>query len=136
MLTSRLAVGAGDRCSNLFGSRSHLTFDRDASISVERHRGVDPRMAYLRGTPRMLPNQPVPTVDPEVERLAHVMVDGLIARLAAEPMVPATSLLDNLADQLQQAATLRRLYVVRRNPGSGSAASSPATPRRIASQHP
>jgi predicted neuraminidase len=93
-------------------------------------------MAYLRGTPRMLPNQPVPTVDPEVERLAHVVVDGLIARLAAEPAVPATSLLDNLADQLQQAATLRRLYVVRRNPGSGSATSLPATPRRIASQHP
>ena len=86
-------------------------------------------MAYLRGTPRMLPDQPVATVDPEVERLAHVMVDGLIARLAAEPAVPATSLLDNLADQLQQAATLRRLNVVRRTPGS-AAAPSPATPRR------
>jgi hypothetical protein len=49
-----------------------------------------------------------------VERLAHVVVDGLIARLAAEPTVPATSLLDNLADQLQQAAALRRLGVVRR----------------------
>ena len=73
-------------------------------------------MAYLRGTPRMLPDQPVPTVDPEVERLAHVMVDGLIARLATEPVVPATSLLDNLADQLQQAATMRRLNVVRRIP--------------------
>src|SRR6266705_6680920 len=32
----------------------------------------------------------------------------MIARLAAEPAVPATSLLDNLADQLQQAAPLRR----------------------------
>ena len=93
-------------------------------------------MAYLRGTPRMLPDQPVPTVDPEVERLAHVMVDGLIARLAAEPVVPATSLLDNLADQLQQAATLRHLNVVRRIPGSASAASWPATPQRAASQHP
>jgi hypothetical protein len=91
-------------------------------------------MAYLRGTPRMLPDQPVPTIDPEVERLAHVMVDGLIARLASEPVVPATSLLDNLADQLQQAATLRRLNVVRRTPGSASAASSPATPRRARSQ--
>jgi hypothetical protein len=93
-------------------------------------------MAYLRGTPRMLPDQAVQTVDPEVERLAHVMVDGLIARLAAEPAVPATSLLDNLADQLQQAATLRRLNVVRRTPGSASAASSPVTPRRAAAQHP
>jgi hypothetical protein len=93
-------------------------------------------MAYLRGTPRMLPDQPVPTIDPEVERLAHVMVDGLIARLAAEPVAPAISLLDNLADQLQQAATLRRLNVVRRIPGSASAASLPATPRRFPSQHP
>jgi hypothetical protein len=79
----------------------------------------------------MLPDQPVATVDPEVERLAHVMVDGLIERLAAEPAVPATSLLDNLAEQLQQAASLRRLNVMRRMPGSASAgASSPATPRR------
>jgi hypothetical protein len=85
-------------------------------------------MAYFRGTPRMLPDQVVSTVDSEVERLAHVMVDGLIARLAAEPVVPATSLLDNLADQLQQAARLRRFNVVRRIPGSASAASSPATP--------
>jgi hypothetical protein len=80
----------------------------------------------------MLPDQPVPTVDPEVERLAHVMVDGLIERLAAEPAVPATSLLDNLAEQLQQAASLRRLNVMRRMPGSASAGtSSPATPRRV-----
>jgi hypothetical protein len=136
MLTSRLVGGAGDGCSNLLGSRSHLALDRDASTSAERHRGVDPGMDYLRGTPRMLPDQPVPTVDPEVERLAHVMVDGLIARLAAEPVVPATSLLENLADQLQQAATLRRFNVVRRIPGSASAASWLATPRRAASQHP
>jgi hypothetical protein len=113
-----------------------LTLDRDASTSVERHRGVDPAMAYLRGTPRMLPDQPVPTIDPEVERLAHVMVDGLIARLAAEPVAPAISLLDNLADQLQQAARMRRFNVVRRIPGSASAASWPATPGRFASQHP
>jgi hypothetical protein len=79
----------------------------------------------------MLPDQPVPAVDPEVERLAHVVVDGLIERLAAEPAVPATSLLDNLAEQLQQAASLRRLNVMRA-PGSESAASSPATPRRAA----
>ena len=136
MLTSRLVVGAGDGWSNLLGSRGHLTLDRDASTSVERHRGVDPSMAYLRGTPRMLPDQPVPTIDPEVERLAHVMVDGLIARLAAEPVRPATSLLDNLADQLQQAARMRRFNVVRRTPESASAASWPATPRRAASQHP
>jgi hypothetical protein len=89
-------------------------------------------MARLGGTPRMLPDQPIPAVDPEVERLAHVMVDGLIERLAAEPAVPATSLLDNLADQLQQAASLRRLNVMRRMPGSMSATSSPATPRRAA----
>ncbi len=54
----------------------------------------------------------------EVERLAHVVVDGLIARLALEPAVPATSLLDNLAGQLEQAAALRRLGVVRRTPSS------------------
>ena len=77
----------------------------------------------------MLPDQPIATVDPEVERLARVMVDGLIERLAAEPAVPATSLLDNLAEQLQQAANLRRLNVRRRLPGS---ASTPATPRRAA----
>jgi hypothetical protein len=80
----------------------------------------------------MLPDQQVATVDPEVERLAHVMVDGLIERLAAEPAVAATRLLDNLAEQLQQAANLRRLNVRRRIPGSGSATSSPATPRRAA----
>jgi hypothetical protein len=136
MLTSRLVVGAGDGCSNLLGSRSQLALDCDASTSVERQRGVDLGMAYLRGTPRMLPDQPVPTIDPEVERLAHVMVDGLIARLAAEPVGPATSLLDNLADQLQQAARMRRFNVVRRTPGSASAASWPATPQRAASQHP
>jgi hypothetical protein len=60
------------------------------------------------------------------------MVDGLIERLAAEPAVPATSLLDILAEQLQQAASLRRLNVMRRMPGSASAAWSPATPRRAA----
>jgi hypothetical protein len=89
-------------------------------------------MARFGGTPRMLPDQPIATVDPEVERLARVMVDGLIERLAAEPAVPATSLLDNLAEQLQQAANLRRLNVRRRMPGSASATSSPATPRRAA----
>ena len=89
-------------------------------------------MSRLGGTPRMLPDQPVPVVDPEVERLAHLMVDGLIERLAAEPAVPATSLLDHLAEQLQQAASLRRLNVMRRIPGSTSAAWSPATPRRTA----
>ena len=78
----------------------------------------------------MLPDQPVAAVDPEVERLVHVMVDGLIERLAAEPAVPASSLLDNLAEQLQQAASLRRLNVMRRVSGSASAAWSPATPRR------
>ena len=40
-------------------------------------------MSYFSGTPSALPDQPVPTVDPEVERLAHIVVDGLIARLAA-----------------------------------------------------
>jgi hypothetical protein len=52
--------------------------------------------------------------------------------LAAEPAVPATSLLDNLAEQLQQAANLRRLIVRRRMPGSTAAGSSPATPGRAA----
>ena len=73
-------------------------------------------MGYFTGSSKVLPDQPVRTVDPEVERLAHVVVDGLIARLALEPAVPATSLLDNLAGQLAQAAALRRLGVVRRTP--------------------
>jgi hypothetical protein len=118
-----------------------LLLSAGTSISTRTHtlrcanakqaaRGVDPSMARLGGTPRMLPDQPIPVVDPEVERLAHVMVDGLIERLAAEPAVPATSLLDNLAEQLQQAANLRRLNVMRRSAGPASAASSPATPRR------
>jgi len=89
-------------------------------------------MSYLNGTPRTLPDQPVRTVDPEVERLAHTVVDGLIARLAAEPAVPATSLLDNLADQLQQAAALRRLGVVRRTPTSKTPLA--ATPRQTGPQ--
>jgi hypothetical protein len=86
-------------------------------------------MSYLSGRPSTLPDQPVRTVDPEVERLAHKVVDGLIERLAAEPAVPATSLLDNLADQFQRAAALRRLGVVRRQPAPMSPAGSPATPR-------
>jgi hypothetical protein len=65
-----------------------------------------------------------------VERLARTVVDGLIARLATEPATPATSLLESLADQLQQAAALRRLGVVRRAPTS----EMPATPRRVRSQ--
>ena len=81
-------------------------------------------MSYLSGTPSALPDQPVPTVDPKVERLARTVVDGLIARLAAEPATPASSLLENLADQLQQAAALRRLGIVRRTPTS----ETPATP--------
>lgn len=98
-------------------------------------------MSYLSGTPRTLPDQPVRTIDPEVERLARTVVDGLIARLAEEPAVPATSLLDNLADQLQQAAALRRLGVVRRTPASASGAPPAATPRqlgvqRASSEHP
>jgi len=68
------------------------------------------------GSSKQLPDQPVRTVDPEVERLAHVVVDGLIARLALEPAVPASSLLDNLAGQLEQAAALHRFGVVRRTP--------------------
>jgi hypothetical protein len=68
------------------------------------------------GSSKELPDQPIRTVDPEVERLAHMVVDGLIARLAQEPAVPASSLLDNLAGQLQQAAALHRLGFVRRTP--------------------
>jgi hypothetical protein len=68
------------------------------------------------GSSKELPDQPVRTVDPEVQRLAHAVVDGLIARLAQEPAVPASSLLDNLAGQLEQAAALHRLGFVRRPP--------------------
>ena len=64
-------------------------------------------MGSFTSSPKELPAQPVPTVDPEVERLAHVVVDGLIARLALEPAVPASSLLDNLAGQLEQAGSSR-----------------------------
>ena len=74
-------------------------------------------MGSLTGSSNDLPAQPIPTVDPEVERLAHVVVDGLIARLALEPAVPASSLLDSLAGQLEQAAALHRLGVVRRVTG-------------------
>ena len=73
-------------------------------------------MGSFTDSSKQLPDQPVRTVDPEVERLAHVVVDGLIARLALEPAVPASSLLDSLAGQLEQAAALHRLGVVRRTP--------------------
>ena len=82
-------------------------------------------MGYFTGSSKQLPDQPVRTVDPEVERLAHTVVDGLIARLALEPAVPATSLLDNLAGQLEQAAALRRLGVVRRTPSQQQRSSAP-----------
>ena len=74
-------------------------------------------MGSFTGSSRELPDQPIRTVDPEVERLAHVVVDGLIARLALEPAVPASSLLDSLAGQLEQAAALHRLGIVRRTTG-------------------
>jgi hypothetical protein len=48
----------------------------------------------------------------------------LIARLELEPAVPATSLLENLAAQLEQAAALRRLGVVRRTPSQQQPSSS------------
>ena len=73
-------------------------------------------MGSFTGSSKELPDQPVRTVDPEVERLAHAVVDGLIAKLALEPAVPASSLLDKLADQLAQAAALHRLGLVRRPP--------------------
>ena len=73
-------------------------------------------MGSFTGSSKELPDQPPRTVDPEVERLAHVLVDGLIARLALEPAVPASSLLDNLAGQLEQVAALHRLGLVRRTP--------------------
>lgn len=91
-------------------------------------------MGYFSGRSRELPDQPVPSVDPEVERLAHVLVNGLIARLAAEPATPATSLLANLGDQFHQAANLRRLGVVHRT--SGSAVLPVAAPERTASTRP
>jgi hypothetical protein len=86
-------------------------------------------VSYFNRASRSLPDQPTRTVDPEVERLVHVMVNGMIDRLAAEPAVPAASLLDNVAAQLQQAANLRRLGVVRRTT-SGPPGEAPATPRR------
>ena len=87
-------------------------------------------MSYFRGTPSALPDQPVRTIDPTVERLAHTVVDGLIRRLAAEPATPAASLLENLGDQLREAAALRRLGVVQRTPNSETA----AVPRQVRSQ--
>jgi hypothetical protein len=87
-------------------------------------------MSYFSGTPSALPDQPVRTIDPKVERLAHTVVDGLIRRLAAEPATPAAGLLENLADQLQEAAALRRLGVVQRTPNSETA----AVPRQVRSQ--
>ena len=82
-------------------------------------------MGSFTDSSKQLPDQPVRTVDPEVERLAHTVVDGLIAQLALEPAVPATSLLDNLAGQLEQAAALRRLGVVRRTPSQQQPSSAP-----------
>jgi hypothetical protein len=93
-----------------------MTLDSRPSIPASSVAEELMRVGYLTGSSRELPDQPVRTVDPEVERLAHLVVDGLIARLALEPAVPATSLLDNLAGQLEQAAALRRLGVVRRTP--------------------
>jgi len=86
-------------------------------------------VSYFNRATNALPDQPVRTVDAEVERLVHVVVDGVITRLAAEPAIPAASLLDNLAAQLQQAANLRRLGVVRRTTSSSPGASATA-PRR------
>ena len=91
-------------------------------------------MGSFTSSPKELPDQPVPTVDPEVERLAHVVVDGLIARLALEPAVPASSLLDKLAGQLEQAAALHRLGVVRRTPSQQP--SSSQTPDATLTQGP
>ena len=95
-------------------------------------RGVDPAWPVSVARPGCCLTSRSRPSTLEVERLARVMVEGLIERLAAEPAVPAISLLDNLADQLQQAANLRRLNVRRRMPRSGRPASSPATPRRAA----
>jgi hypothetical protein len=103
-----------------------MTLDSRPSIPASSVAEELMRVGYLTGSSRELPDQPVRTVDPEVERLAHLVVDGLIARLALEPAVPATSLLDNLAGQLEQAAALRRLGVVRRTPSQQHRSSSPA----------
>jgi hypothetical protein len=103
-----------------------MTLDSRPSIPASSVAEELMRVGYLTGSSRGLPDQPVRTVDPEVERLAHLVVDGLIARLALEPAVPATSLLDNLAGQLEQAAALRRLGVVRRAPSQQQRSSSPA----------
>jgi hypothetical protein len=103
-----------------------MTLDSRPSIPASSVAEELMRVGYLTGSSRGLPDQPVRTVDPEVERLARLVVDGLIARLALEPAVPATSLLDNLAGQLEQAAALRRLGVVRRTPSQQQHSSSPA----------
>jgi hypothetical protein len=103
-----------------------MTLDSRPSIPASSVAEELMRVGYLTGSSKGLPDQPVRTVDPEVERLAHLVVDGLIARLALEPAVPATSLLDNLAGQLEQAAALRRLGVVRRTPSQQQRSSSPA----------
>jgi hypothetical protein len=102
-----------------------MTLDSRPSIPASSVAEELMRVGYLTGSSRGLPDQPVRTVDPEVERLARLVVDGLIARLALEPAVPATSLLDNLAGQLEQAAALRRLGVVRRAPSQQQPSSSP-----------
>jgi hypothetical protein len=94
-----------------------MTLDSRLSIPASSVAEELMRVGYLTGSSRELPDQPVRTVDPEVERLAHLVVDGLIARLALEPAVPATSLLDNLAG---------RLGVVRRTPSQQQRSSSPA----------
>ena len=91
-------------------------------------------MGSFTSSPKELPDQPVPTVDPEVERLAHVVVDGLIARLALEPAVPASGLLDKLAGQLGRAAALHRLGLVRRTPSQQP--SSSQTPAATLTQGP
>jgi hypothetical protein len=52
-----------------------------------------------------------------------MVIDGLIAPLAAEPAVPATNLLDSLADQLTR---------LRRRAGEDRAATPPALGGRVA----
>src|SRR4029450_5146267 len=49
----------------------------DAPRLKQPARGVDPSMARLDGTPRTLPDQPVATVDPDVQRLRPAVGGGL-----------------------------------------------------------
>src|SRR4029450_13595123 len=102
--------------------------------SFERHRGVDQRVGSFTSSPKELPDQLPRTVDPEIERLAHVVVDGLIARLALGPARPATSLLDTLDPPLQPRPPPPRASPTPGPPSSSRPRPCPARPRAAPAQ--